>query len=175
LARRTAIFYVEEMDGEKVCVRRHQESSERAINLLNAMILVGDHPNIFKFIGIFYDEGPLNTGYFKNMYFKNTQTVYLTSLWARFFNYYDVGIGNLNIVTEYFENGSLQAYFRNMQTQFQDYNDIKPVNETNLHSDPIFPKLCKFASGIARGMEFISSKQVGQSPCIIKILKTCLH
>ncbi|ODM99860.1 Platelet-derived growth factor receptor alpha, partial [Orchesella cincta] len=60
----------------------------------------------------------------------------------------------MNIVSEYCDNKTIAEYFRNNAPH--DYKDITLYTKD---PDNIFPMLCKFASEIARGMEFISSKQ----------------
>ncbi|CAL8103608.1 unnamed protein product [Orchesella dallaii] len=122
----SANMFFEEIDGQAVCVRRCGANSERGICKIKALAIVGDHPNVAKFIGMFYDDDLIT------------------------------GVKHLNIVTEFYHNRSLEEYFQRKPEE--DYNE----NSINNNGDNIFRLVCKFAADIARGMEFISSKQIVQ-------------
>ncbi|CAL8103620.1 unnamed protein product [Orchesella dallaii] len=128
LIGRTGTMYKEELNGKPVAVRRCDMSTMEALNELKVISIVGDHPHVVKFIGMFHDE------------------ILMT------------GVKHMNIVSEFCENRTIGEYFgRNFP---QDYRDLTVYTK---FPDNIFLVLCRFASEIARGMEYISSKQVVQA------------
>ncbi|CAL8103614.1 unnamed protein product [Orchesella dallaii] len=74
-------MFFEKLDGTTVCVRRCIESSKRGQRVLESMAIVGDHPHVSKFFGIFYDNDLLT------------------------------GEKYLNIVSEFFHKRSIREYF----------------------------------------------------------------
>lgn len=110
-----------------------------------------EHPNVVKFIGKFFtNDQPSGNSYVDTCIIMGDNI--FVKIFSQFFFwfYFATIVGAfINIVTEYYDN-DLHSYLRSRPFK------IKQDGESNEG----FQTLCRFASEIARGMEFIASKHV---------------